>query len=154
MLFLYPENEFSIKYLNFTYTIYKFKLINTMENKEFFFKDAEIISKDLENKIEKAELQKEKKKKEMEDAILKLKEKKMNFDADLEKLKTLPDDQLEAEAEGFKKKYSTESIMDELDEKFGEFAEKTKSFFSDLGTKVSDFYHKQMDKKDKPEDIK
>mgnify|MGYP001549439687 CR=1 FL=1 len=124
-----------------------------MDNKEFFLKDADIISKELATKIEKSELQAEKKKKEMDEAIAKLKEKKVNFDADLEKLKTVADDKFEEEMEAFKKKYSTESIIDELDEKFTQFAEKTKSFFSDLGDKVSGFYHKQMDKKDKPEKL-
>lgn len=124
-----------------------------MDNKEFFFKDAEIISKELGTKIDKSELQAEKKKQEMAEAIKKLKEKKEDFDADLEKLKAVPDDKLEEEIETFKKKYSTDSIIDELDEKFTQFAEKTKSFFSDLGDKVSNFYHKQMDKKDKPEKL-
>lgn len=124
-----------------------------MDNKEFFFKDADIISKELGTKVEKSELQAEKRKKEMADAIQKLKEKKANFDADLEKLKTVPEDKLEEEIEAFKKKYSMESIIDELDEKFTQFAEKTKSFFSDMGDKVSGFYHKQKDKKDKPEKL-
>ena len=124
-----------------------------MEKKEFFIKDAEIISKELVTKIEKAELHAEKKKGEIDEAIKALKEKKVNFDADLEKLKTAPDDKFEDDMNEFKKKYSTESIVDELDEKFTQFAEKTKSFFSDLGDKVSGFYHKQMDKKDKPEKL-
>ena len=124
-----------------------------MDTKDFFIKDAVIFSKELETKIEKAELQSEKKKVEMDDAIKALKEKKLNFDADLEKLKTVEDDKFEEEMNEFKKKYNTESIIDELDEKFTQFAEKTKSFFGDLGDKVSGFYHKQMDKKDKPEKL-
>ncbi len=125
-----------------------------MDKKEFFLKDASIISKELETKIEKSELHAVKKKAEIDEAIKSLKQKKVNFDIDLEKLKAVPDDKFEDEMNEFKKKYSTESIVEELDQKFNEFAEKTKTFFSDLGDKVSGFYHKQMDKKDKPEDLK
>ncbi len=125
-----------------------------MDKKEFFLKDAGIISKELETKIEKSELHAVKKKAEIDEAIENLKQKKVDFDADLEKLKTVPDDKFEDEMNDFKKKYSTESIVDELDQKFNEFADKTKTFFGDLGDKVSDFYHKQMDKKDTPEDLK
>ena len=82
-----------------------------MEKKEFFIKDAEIISKELVTKIEKAELHAEKKKGEIDEAIKALKEKKVNFDADLEKLKTVADDKFEEEMNAFKKAYSTESIV-------------------------------------------
>ena len=124
-----------------------------MDKKEFFLKDAGIISKELETKIEKAELHAEKKKEEIDEAIEGLKQKKVDFDADLEKLKTVPEDKFEDEMNAFKKKFKTESIVDELDEKFNEFADKTKSFFTDMGNKVSGFYNKQMEKKDKPEDL-
>ncbi|NPA67649.1 MAG: hypothetical protein GXO50_03470 [Chlorobi bacterium] len=124
-----------------------------MEDKELFFKEAQIISKELENKIEKAKLYAEKKRKELEAEIKAMEEKKASFDSELEKLKEIPDDKFEAEMKAFKEKYKTDTIIDTLDQKFTEFAEKTKSFLSDLGNKVSDFYHKQVDKKDKPEDL-
>ncbi|MCD4795354.1 MAG: hypothetical protein K8R54_19130 [Bacteroidales bacterium] len=124
-----------------------------MDKKEFFLKDAGIISKELETKIEKSELHAVKKKEEIDEAIENLKQKKVDFDIDLEKLKTVPDDKFEVEMNEFKKKYNTESIVEELDQKFTEFADKTKTFFSDMGNKVSGFYHKQMEKKDKPEEL-
>ena len=123
-----------------------------MDKKEFFLKDANIISKELETKIEKAELHAEKKKEEIDEEIEKLKQKKVDFDADLEKLKTVPDDKFEEESNAFKKKYNTDRFVDELDEKFTEFANKTKSFFNDMGDKVSGFYSKQKGKWDKPDD--
>ena len=124
-----------------------------MDKKEFFLKDAGIISKELETKIEKAELHAVKKKEEIDDAIEGLKQKKVDFDVDLEKLKSVPDDKFEDEMIAFKKKFKTDSIVDDLDEKFNEFADKTKTFFNDMGNKVSGFYHKQMEKKDKPEEL-
>ncbi len=127
-----------------------------MDNKQFFLKDAEIISKDLENKIAKAELHAERKKQEIDEQIKKMKKRKVDFDADLEKLKTVSEEKFDAESENFKKKYNTENIVDELDEKFTEFADKTKVFFNDLGDKVSGFYNKQKEKYDtskKPEKI-
>ncbi len=123
-----------------------------MEKKEFFLKEADIISKEFVTKIEKAELQAQKRKQEIDEDIAELKSKKVSFDADLEALKLVPDDKFEAEMNAFKKKHNTDSIIDELDEKLTEFAEKTKSFFTGLGNKVSDFYNKQM-KKDEPEKI-
>lgn len=124
-----------------------------MDKKEFFLKDAGIISKELETKIEKSELHAVKKKEEIDEAVENLKQKKVDFDIDLEKLKIVPDDKFEVEMNEFKKKYNTESIVEELDQKFTEFADKTKTFFSDMGNKVSGFYHKQMEKKDKPEEL-
>jgi hypothetical protein len=123
-----------------------------MEKKDFFLKEADIISKEFVTKIEKAELQAQKRKQEIDEDIAELKNKKVSFDADLEALKLVPDDKFEAEMNTFKKKHNTDSIIDELDEKLTEFAEKTKSFFTGLGNKVSDFYNKQM-KKDDPEKI-
>ncbi len=124
-----------------------------MEEKDFFLKEAGIISKELENKIEKSKLYAEKKRKELEAEIKAMEEKKVKFDEDLAKLKDVPDDKFEAEMKAFKEKYQTDSIIDTLDKKFTEFAEKTKSFLSNVGDKVSDFYHKQVDKKDKPEEL-
>jgi len=124
-----------------------------MEEKDFFLKEAGIISKELENKIEKSKLYAEKKRKELEAEIKTMEEKKISFDKDLAKLKDVPDDKFEAEMKAFKEKYQTDSIIDTLDQKFTEFAEKTKGFLNDLGNKVSDFYHKQVDKKDKPEEL-
>jgi hypothetical protein len=123
-----------------------------MEKKEFFLKDAEIISKELTTKIEKAELQAQKKKQEIDEDIAELKKEKLSFDADLEALKLVPDDKFEAEMTNFKKNHNTEKLLDELDEKLTEFAEKTKTFFTGLGSKVSDFYNKQV-KKDGPEKL-
>ncbi|MCF6366374.1 MAG: hypothetical protein L3J35_09240 [Bacteroidales bacterium] len=122
-----------------------------MEKKEFFLKDAGIISKELATKIEKAELYAEKKKEEIDEELEKLKQKKEDFDIALEKLKTVADDKFEEESNAFKKKYNKDSFVDELDEKFTEFANKTKSFFNDMGNKVSGFYNKQMEKRDKPD---
>ena len=124
-----------------------------MEEKDFFLKEAAIISKELENKIEKSKLYAEKKQKELEAEIKLMEEKKVNFDKDLESLKGVSDDKFEAEMNTFKEKYQTDSIIDTLDKKFTEFAEKTKGFLSNMGDKVSDFYHKQVDKKDKPEEL-
>ncbi len=124
-----------------------------MEKKEFFLKDMDIISKELTTKIEKAELQAVKRKQEIDEDIAELKNKKAGFDADLEVLKTVTEDKFEAEMIAFKKKHNTDSIIDELDEKLTEFAEKTKSFFTGLGNKVSDFYNKQVNKNDEPEKI-
>ncbi|NOZ36336.1 MAG: hypothetical protein GXO80_13690 [Chlorobi bacterium] len=124
-----------------------------MEPKEFFIKEAGIISKELETKIEKSKLYAEKRRKELEAEIKKMEEKKVNFDADLEKLKEVSDDKFESEMNAFKEKYQTDNIIDTLDKKFTEFAEKTKGFLSNMGDKVSDFYHKQVDKKDKPENL-
>ncbi len=124
-----------------------------MEQKDFFIKEAGIISKELETKIEKSKLYAEKKRKELEAEIKKMEEKKVNFNADLEKLKEVPDDKFESEMNAFKEKYQTDNIIDTLDKKFTEFAEKTKGFLSNMGDKVSDFYHKQVDKKDKPENL-
>ncbi len=124
-----------------------------MEDKQFFFKEAEIISKELENKIEKSKLYAEKKRKELEAEIKAMEEKKANFDSDLEKLKNVEDDKFEIEMKAFKDKYKTDSIIDTLDQKFTELAEKTKGFLTELGDKVSDFYHKQVTKKDKPEEL-
>jgi hypothetical protein len=124
-----------------------------MEEKDFFLKEAAIISKELENKIEKSKLYAEKKQKEFEAEIKLMEEKKVNFDKDLSSLKEVPDDKFEAEMSAFKEKYQTDSIIDTLDKKFTEFAEKTKGFLSSVGDKVSDFYHKQVDKKDKPEEL-
>jgi hypothetical protein len=124
-----------------------------MEKKEFFLKDMDIISKELTTKIEKAELQAVKRKQEIDEDIAELKNEKAGFDADLEVLKTVTEDKFEAEMIAFKKKHNTDSIIDELDEKLTEFAEKTKSFFTGLGNKVSDFYNKQVNKNDEPEKI-
>ncbi|MCF6183912.1 MAG: hypothetical protein L3J56_04650 [Bacteroidales bacterium] len=124
-----------------------------MEQKDFFIKEAGIISKELETKIEKSKLYAEKKRKELEAEIKKMEEKKVNFNADLEKLKEVQDDKFESEMNAFKEKYQTDNIIDTLDKKFTEFAEKTKGFLSNMGDKVSDFYHKQVDKKDKPENL-
>lgn len=124
-----------------------------MDTKEFFLKDAEIISKDLQTKIEKTELHAIKKKAEIDETIENLKKRKISFDADLEKLKATPDDKFDVEMEAFKKNYRTDSFIDDLDVKVTQFAEKTKSFFSDLGDKVSGFYNKHVDKKDKPEQL-
>ncbi len=124
-----------------------------MEEKDFFLKEADIISKELENKIEKSKLYAEKKRKELEAEIKAMEEKKANFDSDLEKLKAVEDDKFESEMNAFKEKYKTDSIIDTLDQKFTEFAEKTKGFLTDLGDKVSDFYHKQVGNKDKPEEL-
>ncbi len=124
-----------------------------MEQKEFFIKEAGIISKELETKIEKSKLYAEKKRKELDAEIKAMEEKKKNFDTDLEKLKEVSDDKFESEMNAFKEKYQTDSIIDTLDKKFTEFAEKTKGFLSSMGDKVSDFYHKQVDKKDKPEEL-
>ncbi len=124
-----------------------------MEEKDFFLKEAGIISKELENKIEKSKLYAEKKHNELLAEIKQMEEKKANFDKDLEALKTVGDDKFETEMNAFKEKYQTDSIIDTLDKKFTEFAEKTKGFLSNLGDKVSDFYHKQTEKKDKPEKL-
>ncbi len=127
-----------------------------MENKEFFLKDADIISKEFATKIEKAELHAEKKKSEIDEQIEKLKIKKVEFDADLEKLKVSADESFDADLIEFKKKYNTDRFIDDLDEKFTEFAGKAKGFFSDMGDKASGFYNKQkdkFDKSDKPEDL-
>ncbi len=124
-----------------------------MEERDFFLKEADIISKELEAKIEKSKLYAEKKRKELEDEIKQMEEKKKSFDKDLEKLREVPDDKFETEMNAFKEKYQTDSIIDTLDKKFTEFAEKTKGFLSKVGDKVSDFYHKQVDKKDKPEEL-
>ncbi|NPA45452.1 MAG: hypothetical protein GXO49_07955 [Chlorobi bacterium] len=117
-----------------------------MDKKEFFFKDAEIISKELETKIEKAELHAIKKKEEIDEQIELMKQNKAKFDKDLEELKKVSNEDFEKEYEAFKKKYNTENLVDELDAKFTEFAEKTKYFLNDLGEKVSSFYHKQKEK--------
>jgi len=124
-----------------------------MEEKDFFLKEAGIISKELETKIEKSKLYAEKRQKEFQAEIKLMEEKKVNFDNDLIKLKDVPDDKFEAEMNVFKEKYQTDSIIDTLDKKFTEFAEKTKGFLSNMGDKVSDFYHKQVEKKDKPEEL-
>jgi hypothetical protein len=123
-----------------------------MEKKEFFLKDTAIISKELTTKIEKAELQAEKRKQEIDEDIAELKKEKLSFDADFEALKLVADDKFEAEMNAFKKKHNTENLLDELDEKMNEFAQKTKTFFTGLGNKVSDFYNKQV-KKDEPEKL-
>lgn len=127
-----------------------------MDKKDFFFKDAAIISKELETKIEKAELHAERKKEEIDEQIELMKQNKAKFDADLEKLKNVSDADFEKEYDAFKKKYNTEKLVDELDAKFTEFAEKTKGFLNDLGDKVSEFYYKQKEKVeniDKPEQL-
>ena len=124
-----------------------------MEGKDFFLKEAAIISKELETKIEKSKLYAEKKHKELEAEIKLMEGKKLNFDKDLDQLKDVADDKFEEEMNRFKEKYQTDSIIDTLDKKFTEFAEKTKGFLNDMGNKVSDFYHKQIDKKDKPEEL-
>lgn len=124
-----------------------------MEEKDFFLKEAAIISKELENKIEKSKLYAEKKHKELEAEIKLMEEKKVNFDKDLNLLKDVSDDKFEGKMNTFKEKYQTDSIIDTLDKKFTEFAEKTKGFLNNMGDKVSDFYHKQVDKKDKPEKL-
>ena len=122
-----------------------------MDKKEFFLKDADIISKEFATKIEKAELHAEKKKSEIDEQIEKLKKKKIEFDADLEKLKLADEDKFEADFTEFKKKYNTDRFVDDLDEKFTEFAGKAKGFFNDMGDKVSGFYNKQKEKWDKPD---
>ena len=127
-----------------------------MNKKDFFFKDATIISKELETKIEKAELYAERKKEEIDEQIKLLKQNKTNFDTDLEKLKNVADADFDKEYEAFKKRHNTENLVDELDAKFTEFAEKTKGFLNDLGDKVSGFYYKQkekIDNLDKPEQL-
>lgn len=127
-----------------------------MDKKEFFFKDANIISKELATKIEKAELHAIRKKEEIDEQIELMKKNKANFDADLEKLKNTADENFDNEYDAFKKKYNTEKLVDELDAKFTEFAEKTKGFLNDLGDKVSGFYYKQKEKvenMDKPEKL-
>jgi len=124
-----------------------------MENKEFLLKEIDIIAKELATKIEKAELQAQKRKQEIDEDIAELKKEKLSFDTDLEALKLVPEDKFQAEMTTFKKKHNTDSIIDELDEKLTEFAEKTKSFFTGIGNKVSDFYNKQVNKKDEPEKI-
>jgi len=127
-----------------------------MDKKDFFFKDANIISKELETKIEKAELHAIRKKEEIDEQIELMKQNKANFDADLEKLKAVSDNDFEKEYDAFKKKYNTDKLVDELDAKFTEFTEKTKGFLNDLGDKVSGFYYKQkekIDNLDKPEKL-
>ncbi len=124
-----------------------------MENKEFFFKKAAIISKEMANNIEKAKLYAEKKQKEMEVEIKAQEAKKANFDKDLEALHAVAEDKFEAEMKAFKEKYQTDTIIDNLDKKFTDLAEKTKGFFNNVGDKVSDFYNKQKNKKDKPEQL-
>jgi len=127
-----------------------------MDKKDFFFKDATIISKELETKIEKAELHAIRKKEEIDEQIELMKKNKAKFDDDLEKLKKVSDDDFDNEYEAFKKKHNTENLVDELDAKFTEFTEKTKGFLNDLGDKVSGFYYKQkekIDNLDKPEKI-
>ncbi len=124
-----------------------------MENKEFFLKKAAIISKEMANNIEKAKLYAEKKQKEMEAEIKAQEAKKANFDKDLEALHAVAEDKFEAEMKAFKEKYQTDTIIDNLDKKFTDLAEKTKGFFNNVGDKVSDFYNKQKNKKDKPEQL-
>lgn len=127
-----------------------------MNKKEFFFKDAQIVSKEMDTKIEKAELYAIRRKEAIDEQIELLKKTKQNFETDLEKLKSVKDEDFVKESEAFQAKYKTENIVDELDEKFTEFADKTKSFLNDLGDKVSGFYYKQkekIDNLDKPEQL-
>ena len=127
-----------------------------MDKKEFFLKDAQIVSKEMDTKIEKAELHAIRRKEAIDEQIELLKKTKQNFETDLEKLKSVKDEDFVKESEAFQTKYKTENIVDELDEKFTEFADKTKGFLNDLGDKVSGFYYKQkekIDNLDKPEQL-
>jgi|GEM_PF-2633757 hypothetical protein len=123
-----------------------------MNNNELFIKEAEILSKEFAAKIEKVELHAIIKKQEIDEEISKLKQKKVDFDKDLEDLKMTGEEQKEEKINAFKKKYKIDNFIDDLDEWVTEFGKKTKMFFDDLGDRVSGFYQKQKEKWDKPDE--
>ncbi len=124
-----------------------------MENKNLFYKEADVIAKELHVKVEKAEVQAEKKKQELDKYVELLKKKHEEYITALAKLKETPEGEWEAAKTKFELEYKEESVLDEINEVAKEITEKTKSFLTDLGGKVSGFYHKNMDKmKDKKEE--
>ncbi|PID87765.1 MAG: hypothetical protein CSB06_03775 [Bacteroidia bacterium] len=125
--------------------------------KESFLKEIDILSKEFKLKIERAEIEAEKQRAAIEAKIKKMKEENQEFDKDAEALKNVEEAEFEKAMEEFRKKHDLDGLFDNLDEKLSDISEKTKSFFSGLGDKVSGFYRKQTDKreekKNKPEQL-
>lgn len=117
-----------------------------MNDKEFFLKEKEIKLQELKTNIEKEELKAVRRKEEIDSYIAALKKQKEDYEVAYNKLKTTPDAEWENAKKDFSENHSDESLLNEIDEKFKEITEKTKSFFNDLSSKVSDFYKKNVEK--------
>ncbi len=124
-----------------------------MENKDLFYKEAELIAKEMLIKVDKADILAQKKKQELDEFVTLLKKSHEDYVAALNKLKETPEGEWEAAKAKFELEYKEESVLDEINEVAKEITEKTKGFLTDLGSKVSGFYHKNMEKmRDKKEE--
>ncbi|MEA2041620.1 MAG: hypothetical protein U9N85_03605 [Bacteroidota bacterium] len=125
-----------------------------MNNKDQFFKEADIKLRELELKFEKAEINAEKQKQRIDESIEKVKQLKADFSADLDQLKKADGDNWETQQEAFVEKYLKDDLVEEVARKTVEYSKKTKTFLTGLGNKVSDFYHKSVDEMKKESDKK
>ena len=124
-----------------------------MDSKELFYKESDVIAKEMLLKVDKAELEAEKKKQELDEYVKLLRNTQNEYVAALTKLKEVPEGEWEAAKAKFELEFKEESVLEEINEVAKEITEKTKSFLTDLGGKVSGFYHKNMEKmKDKKEE--
>ena len=120
-------------------------------DKKFYLKEAEIRAKEMMTKIDKAELNAEQKKAELDKYVNALKNKHNEYLTSLENLKNTDDNNWKAETEKFETKYGGDSVVDEITEVAKEITETTKGFLTNFGDKVSSFYHKNMEKLDNEE---
>ena len=125
-----------------------------MSIKDDFLKEADLKMREMDLKIEKTELEAEKQKRKIDERVAEMKTLKSDYQADLENLKSVPEDKWEDEQKNFQEKYHEEDIMEEVAEKAKEYSEKTKKFLKGFGNKVSNFYHKNVDEIKKTSDSK
>lgn len=119
--------------------------MNFEKTKQDYLTETELRLREMELNVDKAVIEAEKQKKQIEENLESMKNAKEIFATEVDKLRNAAEAEWAEKVEAFEKKFNKEDVFDEVTEKAKEYAEKTKQFFAGFGSKVSDLYRKSVD---------